>query len=129
MKDEDLIRRIHEHPEGFGLNRTYHSTAMFVAGYDLARSGGMLRGFHEWLSVRAGELSSHHWIKRVVSEAVPGLRFEGFAQLNLTPEQECESVDHLLVSLLEFLAVREDRREFPRMYASYNSLMSSVYGD
>ncbi|MFE1909583.1 hypothetical protein ACFW96_38980 [Streptomyces gardneri] len=127
MRDEDLILRIREHPGGFGLNRAYHSTAMFIAGYDFARSGGVLRGFHEWLSVRAGELSSQHWIRRVLFEAIPDLRFQGFEQLRLTPEQERESVDHLLSSVLEFLAVREDRRELPRMYSAYHSLISSVY--
>ncbi|MFJ5832903.1 hypothetical protein [Streptomyces sp. NPDC093089] len=127
MKDEDLISRIREHPGGFGLNGTYHSTAMFIAGYDLARSGGMLRGFHEWLSVRDGELSSQHWIRRILSEAIPDFRFQGFEQLRLTQEQDQRSVEHLLSSVLEFLAVRDDRRELPKMYAAYHSLMSSVY--
>ncbi|MFJ8298255.1 hypothetical protein ACIQ9R_20525 [Streptomyces sp. NPDC094447] len=127
VQDSELISRLRDHPSGFGLNGTYHSTAMFVAGYDLARSGGMLRGFHEWLSVRDGELSSQHWILRILYEAVPEFRFQGFEQLRLTPEQDRKALDHFLSSLLKFLAERDDRRALPRMYAAYDSLMSSVY--
>ncbi|MEU3610169.1 hypothetical protein AB0E83_32745 [Streptomyces sp. NPDC035033] len=127
MEDRELILRVRENPGGYGLGSAYHPVAMFLAGYDLARSGGMLRGFHEWLCVRGGELSAQHWIRRIPSEAVPDLRFQGFERF--TAEQDRRSVEHLLSSVLGFLAVRDDRRALPKMYAAYDSLLDSVYGE
>ncbi|MFS8197198.1 hypothetical protein ACLVWQ_00785 [Streptomyces sp. CWNU-52B] len=54
MNDKQLIEKMREHPESFGLNGTYHSTAMFLTGVDTGRSGGLMRGFTEWLVVRRG---------------------------------------------------------------------------
>lgn len=127
MKDRDLLVRIQENPSGFGLNGTYHSTAMFIEGYDLARDGGVLRGFNEWLSVRAGELSSQHWIRRLLSEAIPDFRFQGFENLRLTPDEDRLCLAHLLSSVIEFLAVRDGWRTFSKMYAEFHTLVEAVY--
>ncbi|MER7820461.1 hypothetical protein [Streptomyces sp. NPDC096153] len=44
---------------------------MFLIGFDGGRSGGLLRGFTEWLIVRKGERSSFGWQALVLEEALP----------------------------------------------------------
>lgn len=127
MKDRVFFERVREHQEMYGLNGTYHSTAMFIMGFDMARSGGVLRGFHEWLAVRKGELSSQHWVWRVLSHALPDLSSREIRALRLDPGQEQRAVKYLFSVVLEFLAERDDPRKLARMYAEYNSLSAPFY--
>lgn len=39
MNDKQLIEKMGEQPESYGLNGTYHSTVMFLTGIDVGRSG------------------------------------------------------------------------------------------
>ncbi|MGP3638211.1 hypothetical protein ACTU45_33680 [Streptomyces sp. 24-1644] len=127
MNDREIIERIRDNPGGYGLNGTYHPTAMFIMGFDQARSGSMLRGFHEWMDVRKGELSSQHWVRRVLFQALPDLQFQGFDSLRLEPEQEQQAVDHLLSLVLEFLEVRDGPWTLASMYSQFHSLRASVH--
>lgn len=120
--DEEFIEHVRDRQSMYGLRGTYYPTSMFIMGFDQARAGGLLRGFHEWLAVRNGELSSQHWLGRVLAEALPDLSFRGFENLHLEPEQERQAVDRLFSLVLEFLAVRDDPRALASMYARYHSL-------
>ncbi|MFE4337494.1 hypothetical protein ACFRQM_51995 [Streptomyces sp. NPDC056831] len=122
MNDKEFIEHVRDRQEMYGLSGTYHPTAMFIMGFDQARAGGLLRGFHEWLAVRNGELSSQHWLGRVLAEALPDLRFRGFENLRLEQKQERQAVDRLFSLVLEFLDVRDDPRALASMYVQYQSL-------
>ncbi|MFF8638910.1 hypothetical protein ACF052_32480 [Streptomyces pilosus] len=63
---------------------------MFLNGFDEARSGGLLRGFNEWLVVRKGELCSFGWPALIIEESLPA--FEGWSNLGLTSYQEREAI-------------------------------------
>ncbi|MEU9186132.1 hypothetical protein AB0D14_16595 [Streptomyces sp. NPDC048484] len=127
MNDKQLIEKIGEHPEGYGLNGTYHSTAMFLTGVDIGRSGGLLRGFTEWLVVRRGELSSFYWHKLVLLDYFPDVDFQDWKDPGeLTPEQHQQVVDLLLSLVLEFLDVRNQPRELGLMYTRYEAMYAHL---
>ncbi|MDQ1038612.1 hypothetical protein QFZ75_005028 [Streptomyces sp. V3I8] len=127
MNDKQLIGKIGEHPEGYGLNDTYHSTAMFLTGIDVGRSGGLLRGFTEWLIVRRGERSSFYWHKLVLLDLFPDMRLNGWKdQGHLTSDQHRQAVEHLLSLVLEFLDVRNQPRELGLMYTRYEAMYAHV---
>ncbi|MDH6627678.1 hypothetical protein M2271_005505 [Streptomyces sp. LBL] len=98
---------------------------MFLIGFDEARSGGLLRGFTEWLIVRKGERSSFGWQALVLDEAFPDVESWGLNKLEkLNAQQELKAVDLLLSLLLEFLAVRDDTMALAHMYSQYHSLQA-----
>ncbi|MDX3326960.1 MULTISPECIES: hypothetical protein [Streptomyces] len=122
MNDAEFIEHVRDRQSMYGLIGTYHPTATFIMGFDQARVGGLLRGFHEWLAVRNGELSSQHWMGKVLAEALPDLGVRGFENLHLDQEQERQAVDRLFSLVLEFLAVRDDPRALASMYVQYHAL-------
>ncbi|WP_320779558.1 hypothetical protein [Streptomyces sp. CRN 30] len=124
MNDREFIGQVRARPGLYGLNGTYHSTATFLIGFDHARSGGLLRGFDEWLAVRRGERSSAIWYAEVFREALPGVALRGWGQ-QLEPEEDRAAVDLLFTRLLSFLEVRDDRRALARMYADHEALSSA----
>ncbi|MFD8821395.1 hypothetical protein ACFV1C_03365 [Streptomyces sp. NPDC059605] len=122
MNDKEFIEHVRDAQSMYGLSGTYYPTATFIMGFNQARAGGLLRGFHEWLAVRSEELSSQHWMGRVLAEAVPGFRYRGWENLRLEQKQERQAVDLLFSLVLEFLDVRDDPRALASMYAQYHSL-------
>ncbi|MBK3529911.1 hypothetical protein JHN61_03260 [Streptomyces sp. MBT67] len=116
-----MIERIRESPDGFGLDGRYYTTAMLLNGMNLAMSGGMLRGFEEWLCVQKGELSSFIWFKEVFREAVPEVQ-PGDWREPLGAEREQRAVDYLLTRVLDFLKVRNSREDLARMYVAYQQM-------
>ncbi|MBT2389049.1 hypothetical protein J7E87_06340 [Streptomyces sp. ISL-1] len=120
MGDKQVIEQLRARPGMYGLNGTYHPTAMLLIGFDLARDGGLLRGFREWLIVRKGERSSLVWYALVFQEALPGVSLRNWGRLE--PEQDQRAVDHLFSLVLEFLDVRGDTAALARMYAEYHAL-------
>ncbi|MBC9717655.1 hypothetical protein H9Y04_34500 [Streptomyces sp. TRM66268-LWL] len=126
MNDKEFVEKVRDRPEMFGLDRTYHPTAMLLLGYDLASSGGVLRGFTEWLVVRKGECSSLVWFALVLEDAVPGVVLRNPRQIE--PEHQEQAVEHLFRLVLAFLDMRDDKRELAAMYARYDRMNSSFYG-
>ncbi|MGW1500856.1 hypothetical protein ACWCQW_20130 [Streptomyces mirabilis] len=129
MNDKKLIERIRDHPEGFGLNGTYYPTAMFLTGIDVGRSGGMLRGFTEWLVVRRGECNNLYWHQLVLLDLFPDMRLQGWKDPDhLTPDQHRQAVEHLFSLILEFLDARSDPRQLGRMYTQYEAMYAHIQG-
>ncbi|MFI7403604.1 hypothetical protein ACIBW9_24540 [Streptomyces sp. NPDC049541] len=129
MNDKEFIEAIRDRPEGFGLNGTYYPTAMFLTGIDLGRSGGLLRGFTEWLVVRRGECNNLYWHQLVLLDLFPDMKLQGWKDPDhLTPDQHRQAVEHLLSLALEFLDVRNDRRRLGRMYARYEAMYAHIEG-
>ncbi|MGW8956008.1 hypothetical protein [Streptomyces sp. NPDC055709] len=127
MNDTKYFQGVRARPGLYGLNGSYKSAVMFLIGFDEARSGGLLRGFTEWLVVRKGECSSFGWQALVLDEALPDVDSWGWSKLDSsTSEQQREAVDLLLSLLLGFLAVRDDVPALARMYAKYHSLHARV---
>ncbi|MBU6534494.1 hypothetical protein ACFUIW_18565 [Streptomyces sp. NPDC057245] len=123
MNDAELIENLRARPSMYGLDGTYYPTATYLLGMDQALSGGLLRGFDEWLAVRRGEYSGLGWVTRVLKDAVPGLDIEGPRTLSgLTAEQNRRAVAELFSLVLEFLRVRNDRRALSDMYVRHRSL-------
>ncbi|MFF3253816.1 hypothetical protein ACFYWP_23030 [Actinacidiphila glaucinigra] len=126
--DKEFFERVKARPGLYGLSG-YGNAYMFLVGFDQARSGGLLRGFTEWLVVRKGECSGFGWQALVLDEALPEIESSGWAKLGqLTAKQEQECVDLLLSLLLEFMAVRDDVPALARMYAQYHSLCAVPEG-
>ncbi|GGS20606.1 hypothetical protein AB0E75_00420 [Streptomyces griseoviridis] len=121
MNDREFVEQVRARPGLYGLNGTYHSTATFLIGFDQGRSGGLFRGFDEWLAVRRGERTNITWYAQVFLEALPGVALRGLGQ-PLTREQDQAAVDLLFTLLLSFLEVRDDRRALARMYADHEAL-------
>ncbi|MFI1359281.1 hypothetical protein ACH4TV_37770 [Streptomyces sp. NPDC020898] len=129
MNDKQLIEKIGAHPEGYGLNGTYHSTVMFLTGIDVGRSGGLLRGFTEWLVVRRGECNSFYWHKLVLLDQFPDVSFQNWKDPGeLTPEQQQQAVEHLFSLVLEFLELRNKPRELGLMYTRYEAMYAHIWG-
>jgi hypothetical protein len=129
VNDKQLIEKMGGHPESYGLNGTYHSTVMFLTGIDVGRSGGLLRGFTEWLVVRRGECSSFYWHKLVLLDQFPELDFQDWKDPSeLTPEQHQQVVEHLLSLVLEFLDVRNNPRDLGLMYSRYAAMYAHIWG-
>jgi len=123
VNDRKFFEQVGSRPGLYGLHDSYKATVMFLNGFDEARSGGLLRGFTEWLVVRKGECSSFGWQALVLDEALPDVESWGWNKLDkVNPRQEQQAVDLLLSLLIEFLAVRDDVMELARMYANYQSL-------
>ncbi|MEU1299758.1 hypothetical protein [Streptomyces shenzhenensis] len=121
MNDKPLIEAIRNSPGGFGLDGRYYPAAMLLLGMDLAKSGGLFRGFEEWLAVQKQELSSFSWPKEIFREAIPEVR-PGEWRQPLSPEQEQRAMDHLFSRVLAFLDVRNDREALYHMYVDYRTL-------
>ncbi|MEU5717472.1 hypothetical protein AB0G71_17105 [Streptomyces sp. NPDC020403] len=125
MNDRKFFEGVRSRPGVYGLNGSYNGAVMFLIGFDEARSGGLMRGFTEWLVVRKGECSSFGWQALVLEEALPDVESWGWNKLNeATVEQEREAVELLLSLLLEFLTVRDDVMMLARMYTEYHFLNS-----
>ncbi|MEU9170778.1 hypothetical protein AB0D34_23735 [Streptomyces sp. NPDC048420] len=126
MNDRKYFEQVAARPGLHGLDGSYRATVMFLTGFDQARSGGLLRGFTEWLVVRKGECSGFGWQALVLDEALPDVEPVGWNKLDkVNPQQEQAAVDLLLTLLIEFLAVRDDVMAVASMYAQYHSLHSS----
>ncbi|MFJ4784357.1 hypothetical protein [Streptomyces sp. NPDC088794] len=129
MNDKEFVEGIRDRPSLFGLNGCYYPTAMFLEGFDMASSGGLLRGFTEWLVVRGGECSSLHWHVLVLQRALPEFEFRGWKHLGpLHPDQDREATESLLSLVLEFLDVRDDPRQLAQMYTQYEALYARTIG-
>ncbi|MFJ5047342.1 hypothetical protein [Streptomyces sp. NPDC088719] len=98
---------------------------MFLIGFNEARSGGLLRGFTEWLVVRKGECTSFGWQALVLDEALPHIEGWGRNKLSNTDSQQEKEAVQLLLSLLhEFLTVRDDVMALASTYGQYHALHS-----
>ena len=94
MNDRKYFEGVGARPVLYGLDGSYKSAVMFLIGFDEARSGGLLRGFTEWLVVCRGECSGFGWQALVLDEALPGIGSWGWNKLDgSTSEQEREAVD------------------------------------
>ncbi|MBT2389048.1 hypothetical protein J7E87_06335 [Streptomyces sp. ISL-1] len=105
MNDKEFIEQVRARPGIYGLNGTYYPTVTFLVGFDLGRSGGLLRGFNEWLVARKGEETSLNWIALILEEAFPDAGIRHWTALDR--EQERHAVHRLFSLLLEFLTVRD----------------------
>ncbi|MFJ5275525.1 hypothetical protein [Streptomyces parvulus] len=123
MVDAELIEKLRDRPSMYGLDGSYYPTATYLLGMDQALSGGLLRGFDEWLAVRRGEYSSLTWVTRVLKDVVPEFELETWEKLSsLTAEQSRRALDELYSLVLEFLQVRNDRQALSKMYVQHRSL-------
>ncbi|GAV41937.1 hypothetical protein [Streptomyces acidiscabies] len=129
MNDKELIQALHDRPGVFGLNGYYYPTTMLLQGFDLARSGGLLYGFREWLIVRRNECSSLQWHLLVIQEALPGVDVGGWKEPDhFTPNENRQIVDRLFSLILEFLEIRKDERKLGRVYAQYEAIYKKALG-
>ncbi|MET8709609.1 hypothetical protein [Streptomyces californicus] len=125
MSDEDFIQGVRDRPGLYGLGGSYKDAVAYLTGFNEARSGGLMRGFTEWLVVRKGECSSFGWQALVLDEALPNVEGLGWNKLrNTSSREESEAVQQLLALLYEFLTMRDNVMALARMYGEYHSLHS-----
>jgi hypothetical protein len=120
MNDMNLIEQIRARPAIFGLNGSYGQCVTFLEGFDLGRSGGLLRGFSEWLVVRRGVASSLGWRTLVLEMAFPDAEIRRPDSLN--HDQSLHATDCLFSLLMEFMPLRDDSFGLARMYTKYLAL-------
>ncbi|MBM7056287.1 MULTISPECIES: hypothetical protein [Streptomyces] len=129
MNDRQYFEGVKARPGLYGIEGSYRNTVIFLTGFDEARSGGLLRGFTEWLVVRKGECSSFGWQALALDEALPDVEGWGWNKLyNSNSQQEKEAVRLLLSLLHDFLTMRDDVMALARMYGKYHSLHSQTEG-
>ncbi|MCC0575255.1 hypothetical protein [Streptomyces californicus] len=127
MSDEDFIQGVRDRPGLYGLGGSYKDAVAYLTGFNEARSGGLMRGFTEWLVVRKGECSSFGWQALVLDEALPNVEGLGWNKLrNTSSREESEAVQQLLALLYEFLTMRDNVMALARMYGKYHSLHSQA---
>ena len=81
--------------------QSYAAVCAFLGGFDLARDGGPLSGFREWLIVRARGGDNLHWSGLVQHLVAP------HASSPLSAELDRLCLEGLFPILSEFLAYRE----------------------
>ncbi|MEW1640147.1 hypothetical protein AB0469_39570 [Streptomyces sp. NPDC093801] len=120
MISGDLLARVQARPERFGLDGSYRSMATFLIGFDLGNSGGILRGFNEWLVVKLGHATSLGWSSLVLQMEFPC--GEVRTADGLSSSQERRAVDRLFSLLSEFATVRESPMALAEIYSRYLAL-------
>jgi hypothetical protein len=101
MDLSDLVNDLSQHPAMYTGEESNAAVCAFLAGFDLARDGGPLSGFHEWLVVRARGGNNLHWSGLIKLLAAPD------APCPLSAEQDRLCLEGLFPLLSEFLAYRE----------------------
>lgn len=96
----DFVGQVRARPGMYGLTGTYHPAMTFLVGYDLGRSGELLRGFSEWLVARRGVETSLGWPALVIEETFPGAGVSHWERLD--QEQQRQAVSRLFDLLIEF---------------------------
>ena len=110
----DMLKR---HPGIMISNVNFDAVVAFIDGFNLAISGGLLVGFHEWLVVKLGYGNNFHWSGLVLRLA--------FAQAE-TPEEQLHdagnqkrALDSLFGHLESFLRERESAEGLRRIFLKY----------
>lgn len=122
MSDRRVVEEIRERPALFGLDGSFSQSVAFLLGLDLGRSGGLLRGFTEWLIVRRGRETSLRWTALVLEEFAPGV---DRAAARLDTEQSRRAAQSLFTLLVEFLELRENPLALAAMYGKYMEISTS----
>lgn len=94
------------------LSVSFDGAVDLVQGFDAAMHRGLLRGFHEWLTVALGEMDCAAWPAQV-RELLRRTR----------PEivDEAELIDALFETIEGFLARRDAPYGMRRIYANYEA--------
>ncbi len=101
MDLSDLVSGLSQRPGMYTGEETYAAVCAFLGGFDLARDGGPLSGFREWLVVRARGGNNLHW------SGLVGLLVAPDAPRPLSAEHDRLCLEGLFPLLAEFLAYRE----------------------
>ena len=113
MEFVEVVELLGRRPGMLTGEESFGAIGAFLVGYNLARDGGPLAGFQEWLIVRANGYGNSHW-RGIVKHLTLGSR----ATVSLTPEENEACWRELIRLLLEFLAYREEKG-LVRVYYDY----------
>ncbi|OWQ83528.1 hypothetical protein CDN99_25670 [Roseateles aquatilis] len=86
-------------------NQSYDEASAFVLGYDIAMDGEVLRGFQEWLSIKAGGGANLHW-SVLVLEILLLIDTRTGARIELDAVQQKAAIEGLFDLIFEFDAER-----------------------
>jgi hypothetical protein len=102
MEFIEILRGLDRYPSMYGV-RSFEGIHAFLDGFDLARDGGPMAGFREWLIVRANGGNNLGWPGLVQLLTIPQV-----ASIELSAEQDdlCRRAVPRLLS--EYLAYREE---------------------
>lgn len=110
-----VLQNIKERPGMYLHAATFDAVVAFVEGYNAAICGGFLVGFREWLIVRVDGANNLAW-SGLILFALDDIEGRG-DQLVL--------IKGLFGILEEFIAVRDEREGYRRIYASYEKWLTS----
>jgi hypothetical protein len=104
MEFQDLVRSVCKRPGMYVPSPYFSSVCAYICGFDQARDGGPLAGFHEWLVVRADGGDNLHWVGLVELILQPGADRTG----PLTAEQEASCLKGMADLFEEFFGFRQE---------------------
>jgi hypothetical protein len=112
----ELVRAICKSPGVYVHNGSFEGILAFLDGYDVALCGGALRGFREWLVVRARGGNNLHWTGLVLWHAFP----DGDREKALATKAGQENARRTLVQLFEeYWQVRTEHDGFRKIYLAH----------
>ncbi len=102
MNLSDLVKVLDKRPGMYTGEKSFGMLCSFLDGFNLARDGGPLAGFREWLVPRANDGNNLHWSGLVKLIIVPN------ATPPLSSKQDEMCMRGALTLLSEYLAYREN---------------------
>ena len=97
----DLFAHVATHPSMYLMHSTFAEAVAFIVGYEIARKGKPLKGFHDWLVARLGYGANLHWCGLVLSLTFPDAPNPDIA-VSKSPENEVKAVRALFSLINEF---------------------------
>jgi hypothetical protein len=109
--DTNFFQQVRKYPSMYLMTGSYAEAVALVLGFDLARSGGPLLGFREWLVVRHGEGANLQWGQLVlgICGASVGAHGQFSDPQSLSDEAQKIATDKLFELILEFAGERDER--------------------
>jgi hypothetical protein len=104
-----VFENVRKYPGMCLLDGRYESACAFVTGVDMACSGEPLRGFNEWLALRAGGRWNLSWMGLVLYEAFPDADFidlDGPSRRPRTDAEHTIAFEKLFELISEFVQDR-----------------------
>jgi hypothetical protein len=99
---------------------TYAAVSALILGYDLAKEGGVLCGFREWLITRLGAGNNLAWPVLVLHAAFPDAS-DPLEIVRSNPAMEKRAIDTLFELLAEFDLARSGPDGMRRIFLDYEA--------
>jgi hypothetical protein len=113
-----ILQGVLQRPSMYFQPVTYDTAVAYLYGFDAAMSGGALIGLREWLIVRLGFGNDLAWSELMLHSLFPN---EPFPRNCLQLTNDCDVVQRLFHTLMDFFTDREPMNGLRMIYARYSS--------